>query len=67
MLHCREVTRLCSEESERKLTIREQLALKMHLLMCKGCTNFRQQMRFLGAATARYRQGAIDREDRDEH
>lgn len=66
MLNCREVTRLCSEERERKLTIREKLSLKMHLMMCKGCANFRQQMRFLGATAARYRKGSIDSGAQDE-
>lgn len=65
MLNCREVTRLCSEERERKLSIREELGLKMHLMMCKGCANFRQQMGFLSAAAARYRRGSIDSEDKD--
>ena len=49
---------------ERKLSFREEISLRMHLMMCKGCANFRQQMGF-GAAAARYRQGSIDPTTKD--
>ncbi len=57
MLSCKDVTRLCSEEQDRPLTLSERLNLRMHLAICKACTNFRQQMFFLRAATQRYREG----------
>jgi len=57
MLSCKDVTRLCSEEQDRPLTLTERLNLRMHLAICKACTNFRQQMVFLRAATRRYREG----------
>lgn len=57
MLKCNEVTRLCSEEQDRALTLRERLGLRMHLAICKACSNFRQQLGFLRSATRRYRDG----------
>ncbi len=39
MLNCREVTELCSAELERPLRTGEALSLRVHLMMCSGCTN----------------------------
>lgn len=57
MLSCREVTHLCSEEHERRLGLGERLALRLHLMMCRGCSNFHKQMDFLHLATRRWREG----------
>jgi hypothetical protein len=54
MLMCKEVTHLLSESQDRKLTISERLQLKMHLAMCSGCRNFKNQMVFLREACRRY-------------
>lgn len=60
MMNCREVTRLCSEERERALTLAERIRLRMHLMRCDGCSNFRRQMDFLRHAVRRYRDGTRD-------
>lgn len=60
MMNCREVTRLCSEERERALTLAERIRLRMHLMRCDGCSNFRRQMDFLRHVVRRYRDGARD-------
>ncbi|MBI4755026.1 MAG: zf-HC2 domain-containing protein [Betaproteobacteria bacterium] len=57
MLSCRDVTHLCSEEHERRLGLGVRLALRLHLMMCRGCSNFRAQMDFLNLATRRWREG----------
>lgn len=57
MLSCKEVTRLCSEEQDRPLTLREKMNLRMHLAICRACANFRRQVGFLRLATRRYRDG----------
>lgn len=57
MLNCREVTELCSRELEQPLGLRERLALRLHLAMCKGCANFRGQMGVLRQAMQRYAHG----------
>jgi hypothetical protein len=69
MLSCKEVTRLCSEEFERPLKLGEQASLRLHLVMCAGCANFRKQVQALHEAMRVYAQGgapAGDAEARDE-
>ncbi|MDE2083126.1 MAG: hypothetical protein KGI90_17405 [Burkholderiales bacterium] len=57
MLTCKEVTALCSQELERRLGLGEQVSLHSHLLMCSGCTNFRQQMKTLRQVMHAYADG----------
>jgi hypothetical protein len=57
MLSCEEVTELCSQELERDLLLQERLPLRMHLLMCSGCSNFRKQMSLMRVAMRRYASG----------
>ena len=40
MMNCREATRLLSERQERPLGLREQLSLRVHLLLCHLCREF---------------------------
>ena len=54
MLSCKEVTHLLSESQDRKLALAEKMHLEMHLAMCKGCKNFKGQMKFLREACKRY-------------
>ncbi len=54
MLSCKEVTHLLSEAQERELSLGEKLGLRMHLVMCKGCSNFRDQMDFIRRACRGY-------------
>ena len=58
MLNCRQVTRLLSEAQERKLSMRERAALKMHRMMCSACNNFGKQILTLSFVAKRY---AIDK------
>lgn len=44
---CKEVSRLVSEGLDRDLSFGERVALRVHLLMCKGCRNFEAQMMVL--------------------
>ncbi len=55
MLTCKEATRLLSEAQDRGLSWTERLRLETHLLMCRGCTNFKAQMAFLREACRRYK------------
>lgn len=54
MLKCKEVTHLLSEAQDRELSVTEKLPLRMHLLICQGCRNFKQQMTFLREACRSY-------------
>lgn len=55
MLTCKETSRLLSEARERRLGWRERFSLRLHLLVCAGCDNFRKQLDFVDAALRRYR------------
>ncbi len=57
MLSCEKTTELCSQELERPLAMRERMALRAHLMMCSGCTNFRRQMNLLRRITHAYADG----------
>jgi hypothetical protein len=50
MLSCKEVSRLVSQGLDRRLGFAERLGLRLHLLICDGCTNFKKQMEFLRKA-----------------
>ncbi|PLX75689.1 MAG: hypothetical protein C0607_07090 [Azoarcus sp.] len=63
MLTCKEATRLSSEALDRGLSLRERLSLRMHIMMCKGCTNFEEQMRQLRTMTRRYASGDTGAQD----
>jgi len=62
MMNCREATRLMSEGQDRKLTLSENVELKFHLMMCKGCRNFSDQMGSLRSLMKEYARPA-DAED----
>jgi hypothetical protein len=53
MLSCKEVTRLVSQGLDRRLGFGERLRLRVHLLICDGCSNFTRQMAFLRRAVQR--------------
>lgn len=60
MLSCKEVTLLLSQAQDRRLGLRERVALEMHLAICRGCSNFKRQIGTLRVACREY----LRREDR---
>ena len=52
ILTCKEATRLVSQGLDRRLGFAERVALRIHLVICDGCTNFRKQTEFLRRAVA---------------
>lgn len=54
MLTCKEATYKLSEAQDRKLALAERIDLKMHLMMCKGCANYRKQIDFMRYACKSY-------------
>ncbi|MBI3229991.1 MAG: zf-HC2 domain-containing protein [Burkholderiales bacterium] len=50
ILNCRDVHALVSQGLDRKLGRSERIRMQMHLLICKHCTNFNQQMQLMRAA-----------------
>ncbi len=57
MLSCEEMTEVCSAELERTLRWGERLSLRTHLMMCTGCTNYREQLHELRRITRAYAEG----------
>lgn len=58
MLSCKETSLLVSESFDRRLSWRERIALRMHLLVCGACRTFANQMAFLRTAARRFGRGA---------
>jgi len=52
MLSCKEVTHLVSEGHDRHLGAWQRIRLRLHLMICDGCTNFTRQLAFLRKAMA---------------
>ena len=50
MLSCKEAARLLSQGLDRKLDFGERVMLRVHLTICDGCTNFKDQVAFLRKA-----------------
>lgn len=57
MLSCRQATELMSQEQDRRLGLAERLGLRLHVLICTGCNNYRRQMAVLRAACRRFGSG----------
>ena len=53
-MNCRNATRLMSEAQERPLSITERMSLELHVIMCSGCHNFKDQMNTLRSITRAY-------------
>lgn len=47
---CKEVSELLSLAQDRPLTVREKVALYVHLPLCDGCRDFREQLAFISRA-----------------
>jgi hypothetical protein len=50
LLSCKETARLLSQGQDRKLAFGERVALRVHLAICDGCSNVRDQFKFLRQA-----------------
>lgn len=51
MLSCKEVTQKVSQAQDRKLTLRERIGVRLHLLICYACRRFVRQLAILTAAS----------------
>ena len=54
MLTCKQAAVLLSQSQDRQLSLREQGALRLHLLVCDTCRKFRQQVEFLSRASRQF-------------
>ena len=53
MLNCKDASHLASESQERSLGPVELIGLKFHLIICKGCRGFSQQLKVIRLACQR--------------
>lgn len=51
MFSCEQASKLSSRAMEEPLGRLERSLLRLHLMMCSGCTNFSRQIRFLRSAS----------------
>ncbi len=58
MRTCREVTRLVLEGEDRRLTLGERLGVRMHMLACRTCPTFVEQVALMRSAMGRWKQYA---------
>jgi predicted anti-sigma-YlaC factor YlaD len=58
MLSCKETSLLASQSLDRRLSWRERIVLRLHLLFCDACRTFANQVAFLRAAARRFGRGA---------
>lgn len=47
MFNCRKVTQMVSEAMDRKLPLYQRAMIRTHLLMCKYCARFRDQLQVI--------------------
>jgi hypothetical protein len=50
MLSCKQASQLISFSLDRPLTLRERIALQLHLIICKYCKRFSQQIQSMRVA-----------------
>ncbi len=50
MMNCREAVKLMSEEMDHDLSGGRRWSLRLHVLICLGCRNYRRQLSFLRQA-----------------
>ena len=65
MLTCEEASRLSSEALDRKVGAGEWLALRMHLMLCEGCSRVTEQFQFLRRAMSELREALANKDDTD--
>lgn len=53
-LNCKEISVLVSREHEQPLTSSERFWMRLHLYICSGCRNFKNNVAIMRAAMKRY-------------
>lgn len=51
---CRDIAQLISSGLDRKLPLRQRVAVRIHLALCKFCRRYNTQLLLLQEATVRY-------------
>lgn len=56
MLTCKETTQLLSQRQDVPLVFRQQMDLRLHLMFCRSCRRFGQQVETLSQLSKAYKQ-----------
>lgn len=62
MYSCEQAAKLSSRAMEEPLGALERIQLRLHLMMCSGCTNFSRQIEFLRRASQKV-PAALERDE----
>lgn len=65
MLNCNQVSQLVSESRERPLTLKERIESKIHLMMCSGCRDFKNNVDIIHKAMHKFSGGIFEKKDDD--
>lgn len=49
---CKEIVKIVSASLDRKLTVRERVVMRLHLVACKPCVRYMEQSQFLSSAAS---------------
>lgn len=58
MLNCREVTALVLAGEDRRLSLGERVGVRLHVMVCKTCPRFMQQVTLMRRALNRWKADA---------
>ncbi len=54
--NCKEITRLVLMAEDTSLAFSQRMAVRFHMLICKACPKFADQLALMRKASARWRQ-----------
>ncbi|MFZ0481850.1 MAG: zf-HC2 domain-containing protein [Desulfobacterales bacterium] len=60
MFNCKKVTQLLSESLDRNLPLYERMGIRIHLMMCKFCSRYKEQLLFLRKTARLYSESSED-------
>lgn len=63
MKTCSQISQLLSEAQDRNLSLTEKFGARAHLLICRGCRNYKKQLGFLRGALRAYADVRLDKKN----
>jgi hypothetical protein len=60
MFNCKKVTQLLSESLDRNLPLYQRMGMRIHLMMCKFCSRYKEQLLFLRKTAHLYSKSSED-------
>ena len=60
MISCKDAAELLSESMERELPLRSRISLRFHVMMCRYCSRYSTQVRFIHEALGEHAERLTD-------